>query len=408
MTMGLKGAALFLANGTDELTLRGCTGFECPLARDASLLPECSLGAGCPLKLSMPLSLDSSLAHLLHQEARPLENTDLQRRLEDAPLLDTDRAWLETGHVRLWLPLVFKDRLRGLLLMGGKEGGELFDTEDLRILETLAHQAALTAENIHLLNSLRRRADELGRLRDELEVANRRLLASREDERKMLARELHDQLLQDIFALNIGLQATMGMVDEEGPVAEHLTGMHQEVIRLADEVRRLCTELRPPSLSVMGLADAIRSHTTQLARRRGNIHVVGGFLDSLWEDEPGPDLIITLDLAQDRKLLDEQVAIALFRVYQEALVNVEKHAEAHNVWVQERLNENKVELSVSDDGCGFITPSQLSQLVRQGHFGLLGGQERMAAVGGGIRVTSQLEEGTELLAWAPANKREPE
>ncbi len=128
----------------------------------------------------------------------------------------------------------------------------------------------------------------------------------------------------------------------------------------------------------------------------------------MWKDESGPDLIITLDLAQDRKLLDEQVAIALFRVFQEALVNVEKHAEANNVWVRERLNENGVELSVSDDGCGFVAPSHLSRLVRQGHFGLLGGQERMAAVGGGIRVTSQPKEGTELQAWAPANKKEAE
>jgi signal transduction histidine kinase len=382
-TMGLKGAALFLTDEEDVLTLRGCTGFGC-------------------LSKQAPLSLDSPLAQLLRQEGKPLEHSDVQRQLVGASISDTEQAWLATKQVQLWIPLVFKGELKGLLLMGSKEGDDFFSIEDLRILKTLAHQAALAAENILLLESLRRQVKELTFLSSELEATHRRLLTSREDERKRLARDLHDQLLQDLFALNIGLQTTVGMVGDDS-IVERLVTMRQDVTCLADEVRRLCVELRPPSLSILGLADAIRSYTNEWAERRENIRVVGSFAS--W-DVANPKLTITLELAQDRKRLDDQVAIALFRVYQEALVNVEKHATAENVWVREQLEKERVELNIRDDGCGFDVPKHLGQFVRQGHFGLLGGQERMAAVGGGIQVTSEPGAGTELHAWAPVNGNE--
>jgi signal transduction histidine kinase len=382
-TMGLKGAALFLASEENMLTLRGCTGFGC-------------------LSEQVPLSLDGSLAQLLRQKGKPLEHSDVQRQLVGASMSDTERAWLTMRQVQLWIPLVFKGELKGLLLMGSKEGNDFFSIEDLRILKTLAHQAALAAENILLLESLRRQVKELTFLSSELEATHRRLLTSREDERKRLARDLHDQLLQDLFALNIGLQTTVGMVGDDS-IVERLGTMRQDVTRLADEVRRLCVELRPPSLSILGLADAIRSYTNEWAERRENIRVVGSFAS--W-DVANPNLTITLELAQDRKRLDDQVAIALFRVYQEALVNVEKHATAENVWVREQLEKDQVELNIRDDGRGFDVPKHLGQFVRQGHFGLLGGQERMAAVGGGIQVTSEPGAGTELHAWAPVNGNE--
>ena len=404
-TMKLQGAALYLTDRQDVLTLRGSAGFECPLGRGVPLSLDCPLASDCSLGLGMPMPVDGPLAQLLCQDDKPLEHHDLQRRLDGVSLLDAERAWMEMGRVRLWSPLVFKGKLQGLLLMGGKEGGGYFDADDLRILETLAHQAALAAENVRLLDSLRRRVEELTLLRDELEKTHRRLLTSREEERKRLSRDLHDRFLQELFALNIGLGTTVGMVSG-GPVAEQLVAMRKAVLHLADEVRRLCAELRPPSLGIMGLADAIRSHTGELAERKGNVRVIGGFSNVLREGVSDADLTITLDLAQDRKRLDDQVAIAFFRVYQEALLNVEKHAGARNVWVRERLKGDQIELNVRDDGCGFVPPSHLSRFVRQGHFGLMGGQERMAAVGGGVQVTSQPDEGTEIRAWAPTNGEE--
>lgn len=387
VTMRLRGAALFLAGESGALALRGCTGFE--------LLPE----------METCVASDGPLAQLLRQEARPLETFDVQQRLADEALPNPERAWLAVKYAQLWLPLVFKEELQGALLLGAKKGDDFFDAEDLTILATLAHQAALAAENVRLLGALRRRVEQLTLLRDELEVTHRRLLTSREEERKRLARELHDRLLQELLALNIGLQ-TASRTTGEVSVVERLAALRQDVIRLADETRRLCAELRPPALSAMGLADAIRSYTGELAERWGNVRVIGGFYDAHCGASK-PQLTITLDLDRDRRCLEDEVAIALFRVYQEALANVEKHAAAKNVWVRERLEKGQVELSIRDDGCGFAVPNHLGHFVRQGHFGLLGVKERMATVEGKVQITSQPGAGTEVLAWAPVNgKRE--
>jgi signal transduction histidine kinase len=379
--MDLQGAALFLTDESDDLILRDATGIQ-PLLQRGSCLPS-----GGPL------------ARLLRREARALGRSDVEHGLGEGSLSDQERAWLEMPELELWLPLVFKGQLRGTLCLGGKRRDDFFDGEDMRILETLAHQAALAAENVRLLDSLRHRVEELSVLRDELETTHHRLLSSREEERFRLARELHDRLLQELFALNVSLHATAG-VSTEPEVTERLGAVRQEVIRLAEETRRICAELRPPALSILGLADAIRSYTEEQAARWGKVRVVGGFSDSSW-DTAQPRLTITLDLDRDRRRLPEQISIALFRVYQEALANVEKHALAQNVWVRERLAEDKVSLSVRDDGCGFAPPGHLGDFTRQGHFGLLGIHERMAVVGGKVRIISQPGKGTRVVVWAP-------
>jgi signal transduction histidine kinase len=383
-TMGLHCAALFLADESGTLTVRGYVGTECPMSE-------------------IRLSAASPLARSLCQEAQPLEATDLGQRMREETLSGAEQTWLHMEDIRLWVPLVFGDELQGILVLGSKRADDFFDVEDVRILKTLAQQAALAAKNVRLLESLRRQVEQLTSLRDELETTHRRLLTSREEERRRLSRELHDRLLQELLAVNIALQSAVQLVDDSRAV-ERLNDMRQGVLRLADETRRICAELRPPALSIMGLADAIRSYTDEQAERRGNARVVGGFRDDLhWPSRP--DLTITLDLAQDRRRLSDEVAITLFRVYQEALANVEKHAAAKNAWVEERLQNGVVHLSIRDDGCGFIVPDHLGQLARHGHFGLMGVYERVAAVGGEARITSRPGGGTQVLVSTPVGGR---
>lgn len=385
--MDLRGAALFLADELGHLVLRDQIGFQ-HLANQSPDLP-----------------LDGHLARLLCREGQVLGTAEIERHPAEKPLADGERAWLGTKAVQLWLPLAFEGELRGLLVLGRKRRDDFFDGEDMRILETLAYQAGLAAENVRLLESLRHRVEELSQLRDELEVTHRRLLSSREEERFRLSRELHDRLLQELFALNMGLR-TAARSSSDAPVREQLSTLRRDVLRLAEETRRICAELRPPALSIMGLADAIRSYTEEQARRWGNVSLVGGFSDAAWEEETQPDLEITLDLDQDRRRLSDEVAIALFRVYQETLSNAHRHAAAKHVWVQEKLTEGQVDLSIADDGRGFEPPGHLSQFARQGHFGLLGAQERMAAVGGGVEVISRPGEGARVVAWAPLEDRD--
>jgi two-component system NarL family sensor kinase len=187
-------------------------------------------------------------------------------------------------------------------------------------------------------------------------------------------------------------------------VSAHLDTVLQNVLGLIARTRDLCFELRPPDLSITGLADAIRADAEEQARRWGETRVVGGFSRVLRGDVP-PRLTITLDLDQDRGLVPDDVATALFRVYQEALANVNKHAGAQEVQVRERMMGKWVELSIRDDGHGFSLPDRRGDLAREKHFGLLGMREWMTAVGGDIRLTSRPGSGTEVSVRAPSGAR---
>jgi signal transduction histidine kinase len=155
--------------------------------------------------------------------------------------------------------------------------------------------------------------------------------------------------------------------------------MLQQVIQ---DLRALCTELRPPTLAPFGLEKAIRSHA-------------GSF------QATHPQLNIQLDLASDGQTLSEQVRLALFRIYQEGLNNVVRHAEASHLQIRFSLDEKQSVLEIEDDGRGFKLPPRPIQLARQGHLGLIGAIERAEAVGGQLKITSAPEKGTLIRIVVP-------
>jgi len=353
--MQLRGAALFLAESDGLLTLRGSVGFKEEIT-------------------SAQIRGDGPLARFLRSNTEPIETPRLRQALED-DLSAEEQALLAADEVRLWLPLVSKGELHGVLLLGARPADELFDAEDHRILGTLARQAALAAENVRLVEELRRRLVET-------EEAHQRLLRGREEERKRLAREVHDRAVQDLIRLSHQL-GTCQSLSKSSPLDERLEGTRGEMLRLLDELRRICTHLRPPTLDVLGLDSAIRSHVEAFSTQWS------GTMD--------------LDLAKDDKDLPEEAAISLFRVCQEALANVARHAEATRLQIRLSLSPDEVELSIRDDGRGFIVPSRLGLLAKEGHFGLLGMKEQTELVGGRLQVMSQPGEGTEIKAQVPLN-----
>ncbi len=384
--MDLCGIALFLSGKSEEMALVSYQGFD-------------------GLTLAPRLPGNGDLASRLCREARPIYAADLKEILAGQVLSGEEQAWLAHNAVRLWIPLVSKERIQGLLLLGDKVNGEPFDTEDLRILETLGRQAAIVAENVQLVSSLRRRVLELEQLRDELEITHHRLLFSREDERKRLARELHDRLLQTYLGLNMEIEALFDLT-RTPPQMVHLMALEKGVRALASETRQICAELRPPALGIAGLAATIRSYTEQWAEQHPDVRVIGGFPDPV-PNRSQASRTIRLDLARDRKRLPDEIEITLFRVYQEALANISRHAEARNVWGTERLTDDHIELVIGDDGGGFTLPARLDEMARLGHFGLLGIREtRIAAVGGKARITSEPGQGTEIRVTVPLDKGE--
>jgi PAS domain S-box-containing protein len=209
---------------------------------------------------------------------------------------------------------------------------------------------------------------EQKRAADELTETRRQLVASRESERLHLARDLHDGPMQDLY----GVQFRLGKLAESIPDEAHQAGLAavQAMLEpIIDALRTTCTELRPPAFTQFGLTVGMHALATGV-------------------QETHRTLTLHLDLAQDGERLPGALQLAVFRVYQEALRNVVRHAQAQQLWVRLLVETHHVMLEVEDDGRGFTVRDDWNALARQGHFGLLGIAEQVALLEGQFMVHS--------------------
>jgi signal transduction histidine kinase len=336
---------------------------------DALALQPAKDGRARPLPDPLPsFPAQGFLAEYLRQRPDPVSTEEARTNLAEAPLTKAERVTLEFLHQSLLVPVTDSKQLLGLLALGQRQGGERFSAEDHGILRIVARHAAAAIENIQLLRELRMHAAEVEKL-------HRQLLHAREDERKLLARELHDEAIQALVGLNYRL-AQM----DNGAAGE----MQAEVRQIVEDLRGMIRTLRPPALDNFGLVTAIRSHVRELG------------------EAGGETLRIDLRVEGDtERWLPEDIQLCLYRVMQEALINVEKHASARRVQVTLDIQPTEVRLEIRDDGRGFHLPQHLGSLLEQDHFGLVGLRERLELVRGSLQILSSPGEGTRLTASVP-------
>ncbi len=223
-------------------------------------------------------------------------------------------------------------------------------------------------------------AEEIRRNLAQIEVQHH-LMQSREKERLRIAQDLHDGPLQGLIALTFQLRDIRNGL-EDNALNERLglsENLLQEQIR---ELRAFSQQLRPPVLTPFGLEKAIRSHVEKF-------------------QEAHPDIHIGLALQPDRRALSEETRLALFRIYQELMNNIVRHARANEIEVRLALDPEQVELVISDDGLGFEVPDTWVEMARQGHLGLVGVQERASAVNGYVDFFSTPGKGTSVRVTVP-------
>jgi signal transduction histidine kinase/ligand-binding sensor domain-containing protein len=244
------------------------------------------------------------------------------------------------------------------------------------------------------LSRLEKRNRELVRLheqrekaREELRVAyvrlrqlTRRLEAAKEDERKKIARELHDDMGPSLTAVIINLQLLASHPKPE-ETAKRIADTVELVDRLVQQVRDLSLDLRPPLLDELGLIPALKGYLEAQANRTGLRIVVNG--------EKGIEG------------LPSEIEITAFRVVQEAVTNVIRHARAGQASVEVRNGEGELRLRVTDDGCGFDVEQALKQTSSDRALGLLGMQERVAVLGGTVAIRSTPQRGTRVEVRLP-------
>jgi PAS domain S-box-containing protein len=217
---------------------------------------------------------------------------------------------------------------------------------------------------------------ELRRANERLHALSARLLDVQENERATIARELHDQLGQSLTALKLsaGALARALPAAEAKRMAEHVAITD----RALAQVRTLALELRPPQLDQLGLAAALRDAVERFGEDTG---LETAFIDGTRGAEP-----------------DRALATAVFRVAQEALTNVARHAEAKRAVVELRADEDSLRLVVFDDGRGFDHAAARARAVAGASMGLLGMEERVALAGGRLEIVSHAGTGTRVEA----------
>ncbi len=289
-------------------------------------------------------------------ESRRSERVD---SLLDDPDVDQQAVRSFGASSGLWVPLVARDRAIGVLVAHDKRdiAGPQFTDDDLRLAETFGARAAIAVD-------LSERV-----ARDAL----RRVLAAQELERRRLARELHDETGQALTSILLGLRSLEEFVDGDDERAA-VAGIRQLTVDTLRDVRRLAVELRPKALDDFGLVPALE-------------RLIHGFAE---QTGVGVDLVARID-----EELPKDVATALYRIVQESLTNVVKHAGARKVSILLTRKNGAVMVMIEDDGRGFDPSAP-----RDG-FGLDGMRERLELLDGSLRIESRAGAGTSLAAEVP-------
>jgi PAS domain S-box-containing protein len=270
------------------------------------------------------------------------------------------------------VPLVAQGELVGVLNLAA-DSPDAFAPEHVAIAREVAASLAVAIQQARLFEQVRDG-------RERLQNLSRQLVEAQETERRHLARELHDEIGQTLTVLKIELQAIQRLPDTL-PLASYL----EESIGIAEQtlqrVRNLSLDLRPSLLDDLGLVPALRWYVDRQARRVG-------FAAQFAAD-------------QLEERLPEDVEITCFRVVQEALTNVVRHAQAQRVSVDLRRRGADLQVLICDDGMGFDVQKTLQRAARGASLGLLGMQERVLLVGGQIEIESAPQRGTEIRVRFP-------
>ena len=285
-------------------------------------------------------------------------------------LRDHPAGSLPTGQLSegswMGVPLFARGNVAGLVALATVQAGA-FSEEQVRLAEAMSSQASVAVENAVLFAQMEASTRRM-------QALSRRLVEAQENERRSIARELHDEAGQSLTSLRIGLRLLEREIAQGGEV----TGRVSELVRTTDAVidglHRLAADLRPASLDHLGLDAALRQYSREAAAKYGlAVHFKArGFTG---------------------ERLPPAVETALYRVVQEAMTNVVRHAKAQRVDILVEHRGERVMVMIEDDGAGF-DPQQVQ---RADHFGLLGMKERAEVLGGTMVLESAPGAGTTIV-----------
>ena len=340
------------------------------LLRDADdlLRPKAVVGLELDAQLAVPVGV--GFTGEIAQTGEPAILPDLENSggLLNPVLKDRAKA--------LWgMPLRSNDQVIGVLLIGFKRPFEWLPTEK-ELLAALAERSALAIEKAQFNDALREREMRIAEL-------SAHLLRAQEEERKRISRELHDATGQQLMVIRLYL----GMLDSSAGSPAELRKKIGETVNVVDQtiegIRRIIAKLSPLVLEELGLIAAIRKEAKDFGKRTG--------------------VRTRVAVSDNVGRLSNQTETAIYRVVQEALHNVAKHAQAKSVTIQMARDADLLSLVIQDDGVGITQGPVLGR-----NFGLSGMTERVAMLGGQAKLVSAKSKGTRIEVKVPVTQRAPE
>jgi signal transduction histidine kinase len=269
-------------------------------------------------------------------------------------------------HVHVCVPLKSMDRLLGVIDFY-LDAAHPIDAIDQQMFAAIGRQIGVAVDNARLCENLR--------------FYSRRVTDAQEDERRRIARELHDETAQGLIdvARRLDDLATSNLGIPESAV-ERLEQVYQRIQDLLRGVRRFSRDLRPSVLDDLGLLPAIE-----------------GLIANLEEN----GIECRLEISGERRRLSSDAELALFRIVQEALNNIKRHAKAIEVTVAVEFEKDKLVVAVCDKGQGFEMPARVSDLALLGRFGFVGMHERAQLLRGTLIVQAEPDRGTTVMVEVP-------
>lgn len=274
------------------------------------------------------------------------------------------------------LPLVYQSETIGRLMLAQRAPDESFTPAEQRLLKDIAHQAGVAAHAVRLTNDLQQTAADLQR-------ARQRLVTAREEERRRIRRDLHDGLGPQLASQMLTIEAIGKLLQQEPDTAgKLLQELKEQSLSAIQDIRRLVYDLRPPALDDLGLVAALREGARAYQQS---------------------GLRITIDAPERLPPLPAAVEVAVYRIAQEALTNVVRHAQASTCNVQLSLDEQedrqRLRLEIQDDGRG-LPPNY------QAGVGCQAMRERAGELGGRFVIEPRRGRGTHVSAWLPLAEEE--
>ena len=318
-------------------------------------------------RIEATLTPEATLSSIAEMVAQTLKLPYIAITLKKAQDYLTVATYGKPQEEVVHLPLVYQQEHIGEIIFSQRAPGELFAPADLRLLDDIARQTSVVAHAIHLTS--------------DLQHSRKRLVTAREEERRRLRRDLHDGLGPTLAGLTLKIGAVRNILPP-GQVAADLllTEVNHDIEYAVRDIRRIVYDLHPSTLDELGLVGAIRSwlsHSTSATRQNG--------------------VQIMVEVPEPLPSLPAAVEVATYRIVQEALTNVVRHAQAKTCRVLLLLTKDVLHIEVMDDGIG------LTQR-RRGGIGLMTMHERAAELGGTCKVMAMETQGTCVQACLPLLK----